>query len=103
MGREKLKWSQVAHHQLMSKPRTSFYRGVRRGGRGGGSGDSGEPPFKLIIFIAWLACMFSMQIVTAIQDTYLKFKFSLRLPQNIQLQQLRLTDVIQHLICLQEI
>ena len=30
--------------------------------------------FKLIIFIA---CMFSMQIATAIQDTYLKFKFSL--------------------------
>ena len=28
--------------------------------------------------------MFSMQIVTAIQDTYLKFKFSSRFPQNIQ-------------------
>ena len=48
---------------------------------GGSSGGSGEPPFFQINYIH---SMFSMQILTAIQDTYLKFKFSLRFPQNIQ-------------------
>ena len=26
MGREELKWRQLAHHQLMSQPKTSFYQ-----------------------------------------------------------------------------
>ena len=41
--------------------------------------------------------MFSMQIVTAIQDTYLKFKFSLRFPQNIQ--KLRSMVELSVLVC----
>ena len=51
--------------------------------QGGGSGGSAEPPFFQINYIhsmAWHACL----AFTAIQDTYLKFKFSLRFPQNIQ-------------------
>ena len=80
-------WWQSPKHTMLLLPNQSCplrYRKLLCHGlfkspfqQGGVQGVQVNPPFfKLIIFIAWL---FSMQIVTAIQDTYLKFKFSLNI------------------------
>ena len=46
----------------------NFLPRIQQGRTQGGGVQVNPPFFKLIIFIG-LACMFSMQIVTAIQDT----------------------------------